>query len=696
MMAFRKWKKVPAVLISMALVLSTGAGGVGTVTVDVHAEGGSTAVASGREEQTQTYIVKTTTEKKLDALDTKYEEGETISGLAHDCMKEDNFTTLELTDSEAEALEKDKKVSFVEKDIEVKGSSESSMTEEVESKEKGDIEWNMQAIHLDGGEKEEGQADKGSKIKVALIDSGVDMFDDIEVEDFINLIPGEEEVLPLFWDTSGHGTSIAGVIAAQDNNEGITGIAPDVELYSARVLDEDKTAPVSRIVEAIYWAIEKDVNIISLSFGTTVPSEALETAVKTAHEKGILIVAAAGNHGVVEYPAAMEEVMAVGGTDTDGTVCDYSAKGDEIEIVAPAEKIRSTGGFGGTLVCNGTSMAVPHVVGVAARLWQKDMTKTADFIRQLMDVAANRYGDEKKYGNGLLDYEQALAIYDEFQKSYKPWKTVAQNEEMVEENDAPVLEFTDVDYVNGSWICQETETEKNTHKTLADEALKDNGYTGQNPTHADVITMVKRGAIYPDTKASGMEGMTNHPCLHGYFKTTSGAATCNYIKNYITCTEYAKAIRGGKTYNEPGPCNVNDPHQDYLKLFATVSWDGMGGSAYNRAAFAYGVAMHTATDVYAHSVWTKKYGRLFHGAPNSNNYADKSGIVPERFKAAKEVATNILKHFRNNTAGSVSDFCTSVKYDAGIFKLYYFEQYLYAYSATLADTMGVYSEPRRS
>lgn len=693
MMAFRKWKKDLAVLISMALVLSAGAG---TVTVDVHAEGGSTAVVSGREEQTQTYIVKTTTEKKLDALDTKYEEGETISGLAHDYMKEDNFTTLELTESEAEALEKDKKVSIVEKDIEVKGSSESSLTEEVESKEKGDIEWNMQAIHLDVGEKEE-EGGNRNRVKIALIDSGVDMFDDIEVEDFINLIPGEEEVLPLFWDTSGHGTSIAGVIAAQDNNEGITGIAPDVELYSARVLDENKAAPVSRIVEAIYWAIEKDVNIISLSFGTTIPSEALETAVKTAHEKGILIVAAAGNHGVVEYPAAMAEVMAVGGTDTDGTVCDYSAKGDEIEIVAPAEKIRSTGGFGGTLICNGTSMAVPHVVGVAARLWQKDMTKTADFIRQLMDVAANQYENEKKCGNGLLDYEQALEIYDEFEKSYKPWKTVEQNEGKVQENTAPVQEFTDVDYVNGSWNCDPGKDDKGqTHGTLADEALKDNGYTSQNPTHADVISMVKRGAVYPDKKASGMAGMTSHPCLHGYFKTTSGAATCNYIKNYITCTEYAKAIRGGKTYNDPGPCNVNDPHQDYLKLFATVSWDGMGGSAYNRAAFAYGVAMHTATDVYAHSVWTKKYGRLFHGAPNSNDYADESGIVPERFKAAKQVATNILKHFRNNTAGSVSDFCTSVKYDAGIFKLYYFEHYLYTYSATLAGTMGVYSEPRRS
>ena len=73
-------------------------------------------------------------------------------------------------------------------------------------------------------------------MKVALIDSGVDLFNDIDVKESINLIPGEENIMPLFWDISGHGTSIAGVIAAKDNGEGITGINPNVELYSDRVL----------------------------------------------------------------------------------------------------------------------------------------------------------------------------------------------------------------------------------------------------------------------------------------------------------------------------------------------------------------------------------------------------------------------------------------------------------------------------
>lgn len=670
-MVTKAWiRSIAAVSLSMMMVFQLGAGA---------------ALATAREgepkeEQTRTYIVQTNTEKKMAALDRRYEEGETISELSEDSMKDACFTTLELTERQAESLENDKGVEVIEPDLTVQASSESIQEESTVQKEAGDdVEWNLQAIHCDG-EKEEG--DKKRKVKVALIDSGVDLFNDINVKESINLIPGEEGVLPLFWDTSGHGTSIAGILAAEDNEEGITGISPDVELYSARVLDENKSAPVSRVIEAVYWAIEKKVDIISLSFGTTVPSGALETAIRKAHEEGILIVAAAGNNGVVEYPAAMEEVMAVGGTDTDGTVCDYSARGEEVEIVAPAEQIKATGSFDGIVICNGTSMAVPHVVGVAARLWEKDRTKSADFIRQLMDVAANRCGEETECGNGLVDYEQALEIYDEFEKNYKPERTVEQNGAAVEENDSPVQEFTDVDYVNGSWCSDPINDPKGqTHETIAKYALDNNGYVvtnASNALNANVIYMVKQGAVYPDTEKSGAKGMTAHPCLHGYFKDISGRAICNYVSNYIECTRQAQKIRQGMVYQNPTPYDPNIASMDCQKLFANVSWDNnMGSTAYNRGAFAYGVAMHTATDVFAHSVWTKQYGRLFHelGDGKNNTYADWSDIVPERFETAKDVAVNILAHFKNNTVGTPEDFCNSSNYTSN-FALYNFSEYL--------------------
>ena len=83
----------------------------------------------------------------------------------------------------------------------------------------------------------------------------------------------------LFVDDSGHGTSVAGIIAAEDNDNGITGINPNVELYSGRILDEDK-APIDRVVAGIEWAIEKDVNIINLSFSTNKDSKYLHNAIK--------------------------------------------------------------------------------------------------------------------------------------------------------------------------------------------------------------------------------------------------------------------------------------------------------------------------------------------------------------------------------------------------------------------------------
>ncbi len=168
-------------------------------------------------------------------------------------------------------------------------------------------------------------------VKVAILDSGVDYTEDIDVYMRKNFIPGEDEICVIYEDISGHGTSVAGIIAAKDNDEGITGINPYVQLYSARILDENKQAPASRVVAAIDWAIEQDVDIINISFGTTVDSEEIHAAIRRAYDAGILIVAAAGNNGVVEYPAAYDEVVAVGAVDAKGERTEGNVK--EADVV---------------------------------------------------------------------------------------------------------------------------------------------------------------------------------------------------------------------------------------------------------------------------------------------------------------------------------------------------------------------------
>ena len=534
----------------------------------------------------------------------------------------------------------------------------------------------MQAIHTKRGKEKKSNK---NKVKVALLDSGVDLFNDIEVKESINLLPGEEEVLPLFWDTSGHGTSIAGVLAAQDNKEGITGIDPDIELYSARVLDNNKTAPISRIVEAVYWAMEKDVDIISISFGTTQYSEALEIAIKEAYNKGILVIAAAGNHGDVEYPAAMEEVVAVGGTDTSGKVCDYSAKGEEVELVAPAEQICATGSFDGTVICSGTSMAVPHVVGVAAKLWEKDRNVSADFIRQLMNVSANSYGDTKEYGNGLVDYEQAVQVYDEFAEDYEPGNTVEENRELVGENASPVEQFTDVDYVNGSWESSE-------HQTCVSEATNDKGIA------STTIAAMKRGAIYSDKAESMVNSLVQYPYMHGYFKYNTNAKS-NYILAYVDLTKEAEKIRRGK---ENYISAITLPYIPAADMFyKRIGWSNQAcTNKAQKGTFAWGVAIHAATDVYAHSVygyWDGKWQRFFHKDINGNKYADDANAVPQRLKAAKAVSKNILARYIKGEQGKPSDFYCD-KYNQGCFKLYYLKTYMErAGDSTTAQKLKIYS-----
>lgn len=175
-----------------------------------------------------------------------------------------------------------------------------------------------------------------------------------------NFIPGEDEISVIYEDISGHGTGIAGIIAAKNNGVGISGINPNVQLYSARVLDQNNTAPISRVIEAIYWAIESDVNIINISFGTPNNSDSLRMAIEDAYDAGILIVAAAGNNNVMEYPAAYEEVVSVGSVNCFGERSLGSATGEELELMAPGEQILTTGAFGGVLVSSGTSIATAH------------------------------------------------------------------------------------------------------------------------------------------------------------------------------------------------------------------------------------------------------------------------------------------------------------------------------------------------
>ena len=249
----------------------------------------------------------------------------------------------------------------------------------------------------------------GQGIKVGVIDTGIDYtHEDLNISGGITFVAGTTDYL----DDNGHGTHVAGTIAAVNNELGVLGIAPQASIYGIKVLDSNGSGNYSDIVAGIEWAIDNNMNIINMSLGGTVKSRTLEQAVDTAYNAGILLVAAAGNNGyskkgTITYPAAYDSVIAVGAVDQNNNRAYFSSVGKQLELMAPGVDILSTVP-NGYASYNGTSMASPHVAGVAALVWEAKPNLTNVQLRNLLNETATSIGDSFEYGNGLVDGFKAI------------------------------------------------------------------------------------------------------------------------------------------------------------------------------------------------------------------------------------------------------------------------------------------------
>ena len=206
-------------------------------------------------------------------------------------------------------------------------------------------------------------------------------------------------------------------------------------------LDEKNQAPVSRIAAAIQWCMDNEMDIIHMSFGTLVPSRVLGQAVKDAADRGILMIAAAGNGGeagesTVEYPAAFPEVIGVGSVNQEMEVSEFSSRGEEIELVAPGENVPVSVPWGFYGVNSGTSFAAPHVTAIAGMLWAEDATKSAEDIRSLLRSSANGRWEEREGGSGLVDYDYARELAPGYERDEEE-KISNTNEKELETYDVP-------------------------------------------------------------------------------------------------------------------------------------------------------------------------------------------------------------------------------------------------------------------
>ncbi|MCC6457590.1 MAG: S8 family serine peptidase [Caldilineaceae bacterium] len=256
------------------------------------------------------------------------------------------------------------------------------------------------------------------EIIIAVVDSGVKL-DHPEFAgrlvggyDFIN---GDDQPD----DDQGHGTHVAGVIAAGLNNgQGVAGICPNCRIMPVKVLDENNIGSWSSLAQGILFAVDQGARVINLSLGANVPSETLASAVAYAMENGVVVVAAAGNYGssAPYYPAALEGVIAVGATNQAGTRWAKSNFGSYVDLTAPGYMIYSTyydlnNLYHGYTYMSGTSMAAPFVSGVAGLLLSLDSGLRAEQVTEAMIVGAVDLGPEgwdAEYGHGRVNALSAL------------------------------------------------------------------------------------------------------------------------------------------------------------------------------------------------------------------------------------------------------------------------------------------------
>ncbi|RYG72922.1 hypothetical protein EU245_08235 [Lentibacillus lipolyticus] len=272
-----------------------------------------------------------------------------------------------------------------------------------------DEQWYLDQIQMaDAWDLEKGSSD----VTIAVLDTGVDAQHPeltgrvLSGYDFVN-DDGDTT------DDNGHGTSVASVIAANADNQGMTGIDLKANILPVKVASEAGEGSVYDIMEGIQYAIEHDADVINMSFVSYRSSKLEQQAVNEAYEAGIVQVAAAGNKGIADkgYPAAYPPVIGVSATNKEGGRAYFSNYGDAVDITAPGEKIYSVYENDQYALYDGTSFAAPIVSGVAGLLRASHPEWTNDQVKKVLEASAVSPAKtewNEHFGYGQVNAFQAL------------------------------------------------------------------------------------------------------------------------------------------------------------------------------------------------------------------------------------------------------------------------------------------------
>ncbi len=283
-------------------------------------------------------------------------------------------------------------------------------------------QWNLRDINVEGAWSET----KGKGVTVAVIDTGVSSVPDLKNTEFVE---GYDFVndRAVATDDNGHGTHVAGTVAqSTNNNYGVAGVAYEAKIMPLKVLSASGSGQISDIAEAIKFAADNGADVINMSLGGGGESALMKEAIEYAHNKGVVIIAAAGNSGqnAAGYPARYARVIGVSATNATGDKTPYSNYGAGVDIAAPGGDTRN-GPAGGILQntidrrsgngifapLQGTSMASPHVAGVAALVKGVGVEDPNEVTEVLLQSAREVSDDPNNhYGAGHLDAASAVQL----------------------------------------------------------------------------------------------------------------------------------------------------------------------------------------------------------------------------------------------------------------------------------------------
>ncbi|HLO84385.1 MAG TPA: S8 family serine peptidase, partial [Nostocaceae cyanobacterium] len=287
-------------------------------------------------------------------------------------------------------------------------------------------QWNLHKIGIEAA----WTRSKGSGVTVAVIDTGISKVRDLQDTKFTkgyDFVNDKEDAT----DDNGHGTHVAGTVAQTTNNQyGVAGVAYEATLMPLKVLNEYGAGTIGDIAEAIKFAADNGADVINMSLGGGGESKLMQEAIEYAHKKGVVIIAAAGNENTegVSYPARYPHVIGVAAFGPDGEKASYSNYGAGVDISAPGgseggailQETIDENGNGVFLELQGTSMASPHVAGVAA-LVKAVGIKDPNEIGKVLEQSARVIKDDglNYYGAGQLNAEAAVKLASDGQISFQ-------------------------------------------------------------------------------------------------------------------------------------------------------------------------------------------------------------------------------------------------------------------------------------